>query len=658
MFRLAGITGARVSLRQPHPLRIAGSGGLTEAVGARTHRVKTASEVTSFHSTSDHIPVKSTLYTAVRALFTAALLSSTALLAPAQTITPGANSASCQVAPAATGLQYTFTPGSGQTLLGWVANGDLQITSAPTDNPVTVQSTGLGRGQIVANYTIGTCTQFPVYYEVNKLFSTTEPIIGPECVLPGGAYTWSIKPIISSATQIGAQIGIDKYTWKIDAVSGTPPDLPTDADSYSGDLSAIRIVMPANVGAFTLSVKVGDCNDFGPSISVRPSPPTPVFIAGPSCRPTSDVSAFNITITSLPGVKYTWNVPPTWTINTPGANTGIIASSTTSTINVTPDANGGDITVTASNGGSCAEPTARYTLKRQLSPSAAFSGIPACFTVNTPYTISVAPVANNSKFYWSIPSGYSGNGTPGPAVVETGSSSISIVATTSATGRLAVSSDQCGDPAVVPNQSGVISATLKASGDNGCTYGWMPTSCGVLQLTSGVSTCLPVYSSSLNPGVTYTFSSPNNPAVTQKSRSYAPDNGLTNEIITVTVKNTTAGSCFEANFMLGPITLAPCAARPAPGGSTSKTPLMVYPNPTSGSLNIDLPLQAGETGKLTLTDATGRQHLVSSTKEARAKLDVSKLPQGVYTLRAELTSGKVLTQKVVVSHDAPASSVR
>ena len=85
---------------------------------------------------------------------------------------------------------------------------------------------------------------------------------------------------------------------------------------------------------------------------------------------------------------------------------------------------------------------------------------------------------------------------------------------------------------------------------------------------------------------------------------------------------------------------------------------MVYPNPTSGSLNIDLPLQAGETGKLTLTDATGRQHLVSSTKEARAKLDVSKLPQGVYTLRAELTSGKVLTQKVVVSHDAPASSVR
>jgi len=53
---------------------------------------------------------------------------------------------------------------------------------------------------------------------------------------------------------------------------------------------------------------------------------------------------------------------------------------------------------------------------------------------------------------------------------------------------------------------------------------------------------------------------------------------------------------------------------------------------------------------LTLTDALGRTVQHATTKERSARLDVKALPEGIYTLRALLTTGKTITQQVIVKH--------
>ena len=572
------------------------------------------------------------------------------LSATAQTVTPASGSATCQVSPTATGLSYSFSTTTG-TFSYWSTKGDLQITSSTTANPVTVQSTGFGRGQIIANYSVGGCTPIPVPYEVNKAFTTSEPIVGPTCVLPNGTYTWSINPIISKADQIAAQIGIDRYTWTVTSSNTNTYNSLTSqlaqVGQYSGDFSAIRLVMPSDVGAFTLQVQVGACNLPGPTITVTPTPPTPA-ISGPSCRPTSDVTPFTLTTTSQPGVLYTWNVPPTWTISPANATTGITATGSTLSVTVTPDANGGDVTVTASNGGACGSPTAKYTLKRQLDPGVAqITNAPACFTIGTDVTLGVSPVANNSTFTWTIPTGFIAvSGTPGtvPGTVVTPGPFITVRATGSASGTISVTSDGCG--------SGVVSKVLRVNGNNGCSYALSDLGCGTIRLRSTSGTgCLPA-------GTSYTWSSPSNPPVTVTTNTYTFPNGLSNETATVSISNTS--NCLSATTT-GVFNSSPsdCGNR-ASGGRVTKGDLSIYPNPTGGKLNVDLPLKVGEQAKLTVLDMAGRTMTQSTMKEARGNVDVSRLPEGVYMLHAQLPNGKVLTQKVIVRHESnvPSTDLR
>jgi hypothetical protein len=582
-------------------------------------------------------------------LLLATLLCSAGLTAAAQTITPASNSAACNdasvsnpggVAFNATGLSYTFTPAPGQTFVGWGTRGDFQITSASTANPVTVSSTGYGRAQIVAFYSVGGCNPIEASYTVNKTFTVPNdaPLVGPVCVLPGGEYTWSIKPLISSANQIAARIGIDTYTWDVVAVNGTPPTLPAQtpgAEAYSGDFSAVRLTMPSNVGTFKLRLKVGACNTFQREITVSPIPPKPVFVSPPSCRPSSDTSPFNLTISSLAGVTYTWNVPPTWTISPANATTGLLATGATQTVSITPDANGGDVTVTASNGGTCGSQTERFTLKRQLNPAVStITNVPACFTLNQQYNLGVSGAANNSTFTWSIPAGFTGNGVAGPITVTTPTPNILVSATGSSNATISVTSDGCG--------GGVVSALLRVSGTNGCTFSLTDLDCATIRVnaTSGTG-CLPTT------GTTYVWETPGNPTQTTTTRTVSFPNNV-NGTVTVTITN--PSTCLRV-VVSAPFNSPLCAGRPASGGASSPAGAVnTFPNPTGGKLNVDLPLKGGEQATLVLTDIAGRQQLQTTTQQAHGTIDLGRLPNGVYTLRAELPNGKVVTQKVVIRH--------
>ena len=387
-------------------------------------------------------------------------------------------------------------------------------------------------------------------------------------------------------------------------------------------------------------------------ISSRPSTPNIEVTAGTaSCK--NDLSGFTLQYNVQSGVNYLWRIPSGWQISPAGANVGTgisYASTGVQTVTITPsNTNADNVSVTAKfpNGSGCGNGEAvsniiQVTYQLTAANTIGISNTSSCLTPGSSVTLSVGGTSSNTSIQWSLPAGW--------LITSTNANDNSITATVGTVGGTITAS--------AVNCPGTISRTVAVSGDNGCSYSYAAVGCGALQLTSGVSTCLPTYNSFSNPGVWYTFSSPNNPPVRQRGRTYAPDNGLTNEVVTVKIENTSPGSCFEANFTLGPVTLAPCARPTSVGSSKPKEAVQVYPNPTAGRLNVDLPVRAGEASKLVLTDVAGRQQLLTTTKEARTSLDVSKLPQGVYTLRAELPNGKVLTQKVIINRDAPAATVR
>jgi hypothetical protein len=69
--------------------------------------------------------------------------------------------------------------------------------------------------------------------------------------------------------------------------------------------------------------------------------------------------------------------------------------------------------------------------------------------------------------------------------------------------------------------------------------------------------------------------------------------------------------------------------------------LLVYPNPTTGLLNVVL--NDGESGEVKLFDMMGRT-LLSQHVEGSAVLDLHTLPQGVYMVKI----GNSIAQKILI----------
>lgn len=75
-------------------------------------------------------------------------------------------------------------------------------------------------------------------------------------------------------------------------------------------------------------------------------------------------------------------------------------------------------------------------------------------------------------------------------------------------------------------------------------------------------------------------------------------------------------------------------------GDTSIEKAAIYPNPTKDVVNINTTLKIS---KVTVFGADGKQLLEDSS----SKINVSKLPAGVYLLKIDLADGKSSTQKIV-----------
>lgn len=85
--------------------------------------------------------------------------------------------------------------------------------------------------------------------------------------------------------------------------------------------------------------------------------------------------------------------------------------------------------------------------------------------------------------------------------------------------------------------------------------------------------------------------------------------------------------------------------------SEENVPAGAHPNPVSGVLTVHVPGADGDGGfTARLRDGLQRAALTGSTPSATLRMDVSRLPAGVYLLQTTRPSGAVTTQKVLVIH--------
>ncbi|MFN4256486.1 MAG: T9SS type A sorting domain-containing protein [Saprospiraceae bacterium] len=94
---------------------------------------------------------------------------------------------------------------------------------------------------------------------------------------------------------------------------------------------------------------------------------------------------------------------------------------------------------------------------------------------------------------------------------------------------------------------------------------------------------------------------------------------------------------------------SPCDSLAASVFEPNSPAIRLQPNPTSGQISAIFPETMREDGQITLFDATGRKvSTVNFTGESRVELDLSALPDGLYSVRVQV-GREGLMRKIVVA---------
>lgn len=147
------------------------------------------------------------------------------------------------------------------------------------------------------------------------------------------------------------------------------------------------------------------------------------------CTPPAQPGAITGTNSICPNSTYTYSVAPvsgatSYIWNLPSGWSG---SSTTNTISVTTNFNGGAISVAASNG--CSSPTSSLNISFNPlpnQPAQIFGNSVVCS--GTTQTYSVSPISGATSYNWSLPIGWTGSSTTNTISVTTGTNAGNISA--------------------------------------------------------------------------------------------------------------------------------------------------------------------------------------------------------------------------------------
>lgn len=573
---------------------------------------------------------------------------------------------------------------SGATDINWRLEGDYTLVSTPPLNATTVQfkPTGYGKLRVSVDYYINTgtttgpitcggstitCT-YPVrsfataVTEFYKTFPTSAYLVkGPTCVPANNpSVVYSVSPaLISTDAQIQTGIGTDSYLWTATYTSG-----PLINQAVPLAVSGATAVIQGNEaglgtgdlkGSFTITVQVGKCNaNTVTTTNVTVAPNLGNNITGfPSCVPIGTTSA-SFSLATQTGVNYTLSTQ----IGTL-SSTSIVGNGSPQTIslsNLGTTATGNVTIIGVGGPAACfGTQTSILYIGRQLVPGTGVgqNQIPqTCVAASGTTTLTLTNPPVGQPLTWSISgSGWnivSGQGTASIGVTPgTGSATVSVQAGSCGGGivtkTIGVSGPVAGCSFSIANSGGSTpGCSFTASAVGSCpTNNNRFTAWRLYDGTTLLETKTISGSAQFTPSVSFDYSS----NITGTAR------------VDVDVANTSAGGqCLSATYSTTGLDFVACffgrAANTALSTGTSSTKqnaVRVYPNPTGAQLQVDLVPTKGTT-TLSLVDALGRVQQTTTTTQAHATLDVSRLAEGVYTLRATLPDGNVSSQKVLVKH--------
>ena len=254
-------------------------------------------------------------------------------------------------------------------------------TGSSSTTSLTV-STGTSTGNIAvqATNTCGTSAATTLLVTPTSKPAAPTAISGSAAPCQGTTSTYSVTSVA----------GATSYNWT----------LPT---GWTGNSTAASISVTAGASSGVISVTAS--NSCGTSTAVTynvvpgASPASPGTITG-SATP-CEGTATTYSITPLAGASsYTWSLPSGWT-----------GTSATSSIEVTPGATAGSISVTASYTCGTSSASSKTVTPSPLptSPGTIAGSSAPCKGVVTTYSIS--SVTNANSYTWTIPSGWSGTST-------------------------------------------------------------------------------------------------------------------------------------------------------------------------------------------------------------------------------------------------------
>lgn len=550
------------------------------------------------------------------------------------------------------GATFTCTTPAGYVLTGWLLKGDLSVTTAnipptaPTQSAGSVSSVSIqsynkklrssegaagtpasklakSKGSISIGYNAGACSGYTMSFEVYKTYTTTPPIVGPDCVEAGVPCTFSVDQVASD--NAGDNIGFDQYYW-----SDFPTTIVANSLYYSADNSSITFT-PTVSGSFNIKCCLGRANpwDAGTNVNgtlgttcaikaVGAAPSEPVYTVSPAglCVATGTATSFTITYTS-PNTC-TWTAANTgWTI---GAQTP-----TSVTINTNGFNNPGILTLSVSNG-TCTPLTFQYQINRSfaapvvIAPVIANNNCLATGSTNNMFNISTSAAANPTT--WTVSPAGTG------VTLATGTTSSTVAVNVSPTATV-----------------GAYTLTARSTSCTGnITYSFrvkpvIPTISGTSCVVKGALTPQ-TYTCLASPGATYTWSFPSgwtasNFTTTTNSITVTPSSttAILNGNVSVTANGIVGCNSTANNLTIGYTSAAPTGVTPGcfSVGIAGSTSSVTITNPLSGSYTATM-----------ISTVTGSTNVITSAltlSGSTLSFTTSALAAGTYNLAITHNSG-------------------
>lgn len=510
--------------------------------------------------------------------------------------------------------------------------------SSLTGSTARIRSTGYGKGRLRFTYNIsGNCSAETSAVDVFKTFTHTNDIVGPACIRPNEPVAFSINPIISTASQIAAEIGVDRYEWKINGVAlQSLSTIGWGINYVSGDSSSITITAPAALaGSPVISVGVGKWNFATPRTkTVITKANVPVFVGNiPSCIPTNSTAPFTLSVNNEPGVTYAWKTSANWTVSAP------VIAGMLNTVTITPDNNPGEVTVTASTAAGCESAVNTRSFSRQLSAGRnSITGGTGCLTVGTPVTFTLTNAPLNSTFDWTAPAGW----TP---VTATGASATFTPTASAVRGPITVRTSDTACSALAG-----ISVTPAVFNNQGLSFSVIPVPPSIFP--SACNLFAVVTPDNFNTSdVTYTWYLNG----VQRAQTTGTNNlysyGRLTGALTVSVTKpfpdclnaTVPGVTYNSTCLLLPTGRI---GNIEPTDAALESSVEVFPNPAQSEVTLQLP-NLEQVKEITLFDLTGKVRKRLSTLRTSHTLPVNELPSGTYFLQVKIGK-KLVTKKVVL----------